>query len=381
MTKNPVNATGGSDPYGSAPNAVANTMLVAALEYARVGFHVFPVQTISNGACTCGGAKGCAPGKHPVRKASADAQRVSYWWSRMHDANIGIATGAVSQLVVLDVDGPKGEQTLAEFEALHGPLPQTRQARTGKGRHLYFRYPANATKVKSVARSKLGLDVRADGGYVVAPPSIHASGRRYEFEDPTIELAECPGWVVDYANGALKTQKASSTLRKRVQPGSRPLNGDLEEAKLRSALTAIPADDRDTWFKIGLALHSLDWEEKGFEIWSDWSRTAVDKYDPGDQERTWESFDRPYEGDKITVGTLYHVAQQRGWVDETRQTDFHTDLGNAKRLVARHGENIRFVPQWEKWIVWNGSRWQVDSDGAIMRLAKETGGIPCGCAT
>ena len=52
--------------------------------------------------------------------------------------------------------------------------------------------------------------------------------------------------------------------------------------------------------------------------------------------------------------------------------DFHTDLGNARRFVIRHGKNIRFIPEWNKWIVWNGSRWETDDDGAAMRLAKET---------
>jgi putative DNA primase/helicase len=54
------------------------------------------------------------------------------------------------------------------------------------------------------------------------------------------------------------------------------------------------------------------------------------------------------------------------------ETDFHTDLGNAHRFVSRHGKNIRFIPEWNKWIVWNGSRWEIDDDGAAMRLAKET---------
>jgi putative DNA primase/helicase len=55
-----------------------------------------------------------------------------------------------------------------------------------------------------------------------------------------------------------------------------------------------------------------------------------------------------------------------------REIDFHTDLGNARRLVDRHGHNIRFIPEWGKWLVWNDGRWEIDADGAIMRLAKET---------
>jgi putative DNA primase/helicase len=74
----------------------------------------------------------------------------------------------------------------------------------------------------------------------------------------------------------------------------------------------------------------------------------------------------------ITAATIFYKAHQRGWIDETRQHDLHTDLGNARRFVKRHGENVRFVPEWQKWIVWNGFRWEIDNDGAIMRLAKET---------
>jgi bifunctional DNA primase/polymerase-like protein/primase-like protein/D5-like protein len=356
------------------------TMLQAALEYAQAGFRVFPVHAIRAGACSCGGGKGCAPGKHPigplvpkgVKDASVEVQKIEAWWSRVPDANIGIATGATSDLVVLDVDGPLGEQTLTDFETRYGALPRTRQVKTGKGRHLYFRYPAKVTHLKSVARKNLGLDVRGDGGYVVAPPSLHASGRRYEFEVIDASIAECPTWVVDYANDPLDRNQRQTLAIKTTPAAGASSHSEHEEARLRSALAVIPAAERDTWLNTGMALHSLGWGTKGLEIWSDWSRTIPEKHDAADQERTWGSFDRPYQGTRISVGTLYRTAHQHGWVDETRQTEHHTDLGNAKRLVARHGENIRFVPEWEKWIIWSDGRWQLDGDGAIMRLAKET---------
>jgi putative DNA primase/helicase len=123
---------------------------------------------------------------------------------------------------------------------------------------------------------------------------------------------------------------------------------------------------------MGAALHSLGWGEKGFEIWNDWSRNCAEKYDKADQQKTWESFDRPYSEVPITTATIFYRARKRGWIDETRQHDLHTDLGNARRFVKRHGENVRFVPEWQKWIVWNESWWEIDNDGAVMRLAKET---------
>ena len=73
------------------------------------------------------------------------------------------------------------------------------------------------------------------------------------------------------------------------------------------------------------------------------------------------------DGTAITLGSLFLMAKERGWTN----AEFHTDLGNARRLIARHGTDIRFIPEWHNWSVWDGARWRVDDDGAVMRLAKE----------
>jgi putative DNA primase/helicase len=359
------------------------TMPNAALTYARAGLAVFPVHSIRDGACTCGGTKNCKPGKHPighlasrgVLDATTEIDAIMKWWTCVPDANIGITTGKRSNLVVVDVDGPVGEAALAGLERSHGPLPPTWSVKTGKGQHLYFRYPKDVAKIKSVARKKLCLDVRADGGYVVAPPSMHESGRQYAFNaDNAAELAECPAWVIGYANGTLKIESSHGARTKaEIDP---VLYSEAEEAKVRSALDCIVADERDTWRDVGAALHSLNWGDKGFAIWTDWSRTSPGKFDDADQQKTWGSFNRPYEGAPITTATIFYMAGQLGWVDKARQRepDFLTDLGNARRLVHRHGNNIRFIAEWGKWMVWNQNeaRWEIDDDGAAMRLAKET---------
>jgi hypothetical protein len=100
-------------------------------------------------------------------------------------ANIGIATGATAGLIVLDEDPQKGgTESLAALEAKYGPLPSTVEALTGgDGRHLYLRHPGPGMEVpSSVGKLGPGLDIRADGGYVIAPPSTHRSGRSYEWE-------------------------------------------------------------------------------------------------------------------------------------------------------------------------------------------------------
>lgn len=130
----------------------------------------------------------------------AGAVEIDQWFERWPDANIGIVTGRISGLVVLDVD-PKhgGDDSLVHIEERHGPLPHSPEVLTGGGgRHVYFRHPGGV--VRNRVGIAQGIDLRADGGYVVAPPSRHPSGRDYVWEvahhpDDTV-LAELPAWVL-----------------------------------------------------------------------------------------------------------------------------------------------------------------------------------------
>src|SRR5262249_25891177 len=163
-------------------------------------------------------------------------------------------------IVVLDIDGPKGETLVASIERQYGPLPTTPSVKTSKGRHLCFTYPKGVKRVKSISRKKLNLDVRGDGGYVVAPPSTHESGHIYSFINSDItRLAECPTWVVAFANGELRIDAANLSVADRAsskRPSSEanstpPPWSEAEEARLLSALACIPAIERDVWLKVG----------------------------------------------------------------------------------------------------------------------------------
>jgi putative DNA primase/helicase len=165
-------------------------LVESAVHYAARGWPVFPVYEVDDaGRCQCG--QPCeSPGKHPriahgFKMASTDASQIRMWWSHWSGANIGIATGATAGLIVLDEDPQKGgTESLAALEAKYGPLPSTVEALTGgDGRHLYLRHPGPGMEVpSSVGKLGPGLDIRADGGYVIAPPSTHRSGRSYEWE-------------------------------------------------------------------------------------------------------------------------------------------------------------------------------------------------------
>jgi hypothetical protein len=179
----------------------------AALDFVvKHGLPVFPAWAVrplgSRLVCACPKADNCtSPGKHPmvlhgVTQATTDAERVAYWWRTRPDANIGLATG---EIVVIDVD-PRhgGDRTLAELEHTHYKLPSTWRVATGAGEHIYFRAPPRRAPIRnSVGQVGTGIDVRGLGGYVIAPPSRHISGRLYRWNcDPEqILLCMLPPWL------------------------------------------------------------------------------------------------------------------------------------------------------------------------------------------
>ncbi len=191
--------------------------LVTALGYAARGWLVIPLHSPAAHGCSCGRADCESPGKHPrtahgLKDASRDPATIREWWTRWPDANIGIVTGAESGILVLDVDGKQGEQSLIELERRYGPLPDSYTVRTGGGgQHLYFLWPKGADVRNSQSRIAPGLDIRGNGGYVVAPPSVHASGARYEINESAIPPVLCPGWLLSLIQEPQGAQTPQST--------------------------------------------------------------------------------------------------------------------------------------------------------------------------
>lgn len=181
----------------------------AAVTYAQKGYRVFPLEPQGKTPRT---AHGC-------KDATTDEAQVRAWWEALPEANIGMATGW--GFLVLDVDGPEGEASLAELEDLHGPLPRTPVQTTGKGRHFLFSVDPSI-EVRNTA-SKLGskIDTRGDGGYVVVAPSIHPSGAMYQWDPLTkpslVPAAPAPEWVID----AIRAPKISEIASvDQMDPGS-----------------------------------------------------------------------------------------------------------------------------------------------------------------
>src|SRR5574344_192971 len=162
------------------------SLMDSALEYVQMGWAVFPLNPKDKTPIS--GSKG-------FKDATKSPRTIKQWWNKADDMNIGIATGAVSGIFVIDIDQHgdiDGSESLFEWESENGKLNETVCSTTGSGgTHYFYRCPAGVS-IKSAAHVIDGVDVRGDGGYIVAPPSTHPNGNRYEWDisPEDVEIAE-----------------------------------------------------------------------------------------------------------------------------------------------------------------------------------------------
>lgn len=201
-------------------------MLRSALTLAtRKGLCVFPCQPRDKRPAVANG----------VKAATREPQTIREWWRQMPDANIAFATGKPSGIFVVDVDGIDAEAELRRLEAEHGALPATVEVITPRGRHVYFRMPTTDIR-NSASKIAPGIDVRGSGGFVVCPPSIHPSGRRYEWSvDCASAIAEAPPWLL------AKIAPSNGTGNNSTTPPSewRELIKGIKEGVRDSSLTKL----------------------------------------------------------------------------------------------------------------------------------------------
>jgi len=168
----------------------ALTFEKAALAYLERGWSVIPVRARD---------KRPAVAWKAYQRRCVSEETLHDWFRRSPDYNVAIVTGALSGLVVVDVD-PRhgGKESLRALERTHGSLPATVESITGGGgRHLYFSHPGG--EIHNRTNIEPGIDLRGDGGCIVAPPSIHPSGKRYRWKKGhapgDVELAALPDWL------------------------------------------------------------------------------------------------------------------------------------------------------------------------------------------
>lgn len=167
-----------------------------ALAYARALWLVLALQPRGKAPLTA----------HGVRDATSDETTIRSWWARWPDANIGLAIP--SDLIVVDIDS---REALQQIHAEGLDLPATVRATTARGLHLW--YSTGSLQLRSRVGFLPGVDIRAAGSYVVAPPSIHPSGVLYQWD---VELRRsfitpCPEWILEKLTSNVGTNQPRSS--------------------------------------------------------------------------------------------------------------------------------------------------------------------------
>jgi hypothetical protein len=211
-----------------------------ALDYAANGWQVFPLKPREKLPAT----------RRGFYDATSNTATLRRYFTGAHPYNIGIRTGVPSGVFVLDVDGEIGLESLSELVKRHGLLPPTLTSATAKGRHYWFRavdpIPSSASRVAPC------IDIRGDGGYVVAPPSVHPSGALYRWLND-LPAADAPPWLVKLA---CHRAEIAPPIALQVSHGDRYCQAALEQ-EVRSVAEALPGTRNHTLNRASFSLHQL----------------------------------------------------------------------------------------------------------------------------
>lgn len=382
-----------------------NCFLSAALEYAARGWAVFPL----------------APGhKEPLipreeggkgfKDATTDTKMIREWWAKYPTAGIGIATGEVSGgLLVIDLDNKKGNNApegLKKWAAMNGPLPETLTVKTpsGGGRHLY--YHADVV-LSSRAGVRPGVDVRANGGYVVAPPSVF-NGRHYRWENPGTDPAEINESGLDFIKfyGEAESE-VKQNAAKQKDPTEKPgyigafcRAHDIPDAInvfLPGVYTPTDKPDRYTYAagsttgglvvydggRFAYSFHGTDPARNRLCNSFDLVRihlygkldesipdTAPVEERPSFKEMLKLAQDDPETRDEynrssgVPAGLIVKLQK----LNAAQAKNYERDDKGAGRLFADTFKDVnRYCPEWKSWAFYDGKRWKRDTGAMKAR--------------
>lgn len=301
------------------------TLRDAAITYARAGIAVFPLVSGTKIPAIAGGFK----------SSSNNIEQVSAWWPKGSLNNIGIATGAVNGHIAVDVDVKSGVDGYASWSALKSELDVVDSTlccdTPSGGMHVFYASPQDLTISNKVGFLP-GVDIRGDGGYVVASPSI-VDGKRYKWKDNPIQPVSVPDALVQQLmKNRRQPLEAMSTAKCDIAPVKA---GGRNEKLFRLALTQMKAGHTKT-------------EVQDFSI------------------RANELFQPPMELSEVNeiVNNVFRLYEKTIHVN-------YTDSGNAAKFSQLYGDVIRYVIETDSWLLWNGVYWEPTSYIVIQGMAKD----------
>lgn len=312
---------------------MSNTLERAAIAYAtKFNWAIFPLK---------------ARDKTPLipewqKRATTDTQKIHKWWLRWPDANVAVACG-LSNLVVVDLDvkeGRDGTETWRDLLLEHDIDDDTIiQLTPSGGQHIVY---VSADKQIRNSNNKLGpgVDVRAEGGYIVLSPSILEGGKKYAWDvgahpgDHRIAPLPLPLKALLIEGNGNGPQPAPPVERV-IFSGQRnetlaSLAGTMRRRGMsETAILAALHVENETKCSPALAVKEVERIAR-----------SVARYEPASQQ----------------IESVFPL----------------TDLGNAERMATQHGRTLRFCHDWNKWLAWDGRRWAIDNTAEVIRRAKET---------
>ena len=310
----------------------------AALEYAQRGWWVFPAPPGQKKSYKSEEHSGAKWGK------TTDPEEIRRDFRKWPDANVAIVTGAASGIFVLEADtidghGVDGLASIRALETEHGPLPETLMAVSPSGSvHRYFKHPSAGLKVWSRSgKIAPGVDVKGDGGMVIAPPSVKPGAGRYRWLND-LPIADPPAWLIERVTDENKAKK--QTARSSVGGQARTLDpfevydaghsrADVNLDEIEAALMVIPNHAGviwEEWNRIAMALFDATGSSHaGFELFDRWSQ-KYPGYNADDTAAKWEVL-KGCPPTEIGVGTIFYLADQASptWRADYRLSSIRAD--------------------------------------------------------
>ena len=375
-------------------------VLAAARRFRALGFSVIPVDhpaaTKEQDLQRIGKVPAIGSWK-AFQTAPASDDNLRSWFSNRRLRNIGIVTGAVSGIVVVDTDNAE-----AEGWAAHNLPPTPLVTKTAKGFHRFYRHPKHPVKTAAHIEVDAGLtlDVRGDGGFVVAPGSVHSSGVTYlELSDWPQDLSSVPifnpSWLERIRrpantsaarpkqNAPLRLASSNTTTRARrymggVPPAIQGQGGDAHTYRVACILVwDFALSKAEAWplFQEWNRGCQPPWSDADLEAKLDralkygtgalGSKLDSDRYESGRQVRYNGSEAPTAEAAEVTAAPVVDGAP-----DGQSRVFANSDSGNAEFFASRNRNHLRYLYSRKAWFVWNGHRWRQDDDGEVGRLAK-----------